>query len=105
MALQRDRALQIMQAGNLLNDDPLTHLRTSVSWDIDTDGLRVRVVPNVAYSSVITAVELTESDASSETLLWGHQVKALEHFVAVLQLALDRTREALERRRQQERAL
>lgn len=88
-----------------MNRDPLSHCRMTAGLRADTDEILLVIVPTVQYRGTVGRVTLTDRNVSEQTVLWEHQVKALEHFVSVLQLALDRTREALEHRRQQERAL
>lgn len=96
---------EMMDATVVLNRDPLAHCRITVGQMLDSDRIGVVIRPTAVYQGIIEAASVMERAVSSQTLLWEHQVKALEHFVAILQLALDRTREALEHRRQQERAL
>lgn len=96
---------EMMDATVELNRDPLAHCRITVGRVLDSDRIGVLITPSAVYHGVIEAASVMDRAVSSQTLLWEHQVKALELFVVVLQFALDRTREALEHRRQQERAL
>lgn len=88
-----------------MNRDPLSHLRTSAGWLPDSDRTSVTIVPELRYVGGIDGVDLLARNVSEQTMLWEHQVAALEQFIAALQANLERVRTALENRRTQERAI